>query len=135
MPTPMGACMAHKIAKLLLEHAESFLERKQAVKSAMQLGMPLNEIEDYLDWLESVRTRMTPGDDGSEPPSTKSDDAPGPSSSAELDETPAKDQQAPVSSEDPSAPRVDGLPGGPANSAQHVEKPIEAEEEHPGRRV
>ena len=32
-----------------------FLERTEAIKSAVALGMPLNEIEEYLDWLDSVR--------------------------------------------------------------------------------
>ena len=50
-----GLGMAHEIAKLLLEHAETFLERTEAIKSALSLGMPLNEIEEYLDWLDSVR--------------------------------------------------------------------------------
>jgi DNA-binding transcriptional MerR regulator len=49
--------MPHEIAKLLLEHAETFLERSEAVKSALRLGMPLNEIEEYLDWLDVVRSR------------------------------------------------------------------------------
>lgn len=49
--------MSHEIAKLLLEHAESFLERTEAIKAALSLGMPLNEIQDYLDWLDSVRGR------------------------------------------------------------------------------
>jgi hypothetical protein len=49
--------MAHEIAKLLLEHSRTFLERAEAVKSAMGLGMPLNEIEAYLDWLEMARSR------------------------------------------------------------------------------
>jgi len=52
--------MSHEIAKLLLEHAETFLERTEAVKSAVSLGMPLNEIQDYLDWLDSVRARKPP---------------------------------------------------------------------------
>jgi len=47
--------MSHKIAKLLLEHADTFLSRQQAIKSALELGMPLNEIEEYLDWLDYVR--------------------------------------------------------------------------------
>ena len=46
--------MAHEIAKLLLEQAGSFLERKQAVEAALKLGMPLNEIEAYLDWLDLI---------------------------------------------------------------------------------
>ena len=52
-----GLGMAHEIAKLLLEHAETFLERSEAIKSALSLGMPLNEIEEYLDWLETVRNQ------------------------------------------------------------------------------
>lgn len=47
--------MAHEIAKLLLEHAGTFLERTEAVKSAMAMGMPLNEIEEYLDWVDLIR--------------------------------------------------------------------------------
>jgi DNA-binding transcriptional MerR regulator len=47
--------MSHEIAKLLLEHAETFLERTEAIKSALTLGMPLTEIEEYLDWLDAVR--------------------------------------------------------------------------------
>ena len=49
--------MSHEIAKLLLEHAETFLERTEAIKSALSLGMPLNEIQDYLDWLDALRGR------------------------------------------------------------------------------
>lgn len=49
--------MAHEIAKLLLEHADTFLERTEAIETALSLGMPLHEIEEYLDWL-----------DGSQPP-------------------------------------------------------------------
>ena len=45
--------MAHKIAKLILEQAQTFLSRKQAVNAAFELGMPLDEIEAYLDWLDS----------------------------------------------------------------------------------
>jgi DNA-binding transcriptional MerR regulator len=48
--------MAHEIAKLLLEHAATFLDRQEAIKSALRLGMPLREIEEYLDWLDSTRT-------------------------------------------------------------------------------
>lgn len=47
--------MAHEIAKLLLEHAGTFLERSEAVRTALSLGMPLGEIEAYLDWLENLR--------------------------------------------------------------------------------
>ena len=50
--------MSHEIAKLLLEHAESFLDRSAAIKTALSLGMPLHEIEAYLDWLDMVRGPM-----------------------------------------------------------------------------
>ena len=46
--------MAHEIAKLLLEHAETFLARTEAIDTALSLGMPLNEIESYLDWLDQM---------------------------------------------------------------------------------
>lgn len=61
--------MSHEIAKLLLEHAENFLQRTEAIKSAMSLGMPLSEIEDYLDWLDTIRGRRPPG-----PPDERSDE-------------------------------------------------------------
>jgi hypothetical protein len=47
--------MAHQIAKLMLEKADTFLERTEAVETALSLGMPLREIEEYLDWLELVK--------------------------------------------------------------------------------
>jgi DNA-binding transcriptional MerR regulator len=50
--------MAHEVAKLMLEHAGTFLERTEAIKVAMNLGMPLNEIEDYLDWLDAMRGKL-----------------------------------------------------------------------------
>lgn len=49
--------MAHEIAKLLLDHADTFLERAEAVKSALKLGMPLHEIEQYLDWVDLVHSK------------------------------------------------------------------------------
>jgi hypothetical protein len=45
----------HEIAKLILEHAETLWERSEAISKALYLGMPLNEIEEYLDWLEMLR--------------------------------------------------------------------------------
>ena len=54
--------MAHEVAKLMLEHAGTFIERTEAIKVALSLGMPLNEIEAYLDWLDSMR------DAGAAPP-------------------------------------------------------------------
>jgi DNA-binding transcriptional MerR regulator len=47
--------MAHKIAKLMLEHAGTFLERTEAIRTALSLGMPIDEIEEYLDWLDATR--------------------------------------------------------------------------------
>ena len=38
----------------MLEHADTFLERTEAIKIALSLGMSLNEIEEYLDWLDLV---------------------------------------------------------------------------------
>ncbi len=52
--------MSHEIAKLLLEHADTFLARTEAVRSALALGMPLNEIEEYLDWVDLVRQKPAP---------------------------------------------------------------------------
>ncbi len=63
--------MAHEIAKLLLEHAGTALERDAAIRSAIYLGMPLHEIEEYLDWLDSVRPQ--PDEDAEEPPDAPKD--------------------------------------------------------------
>ena len=52
---PVIQTVAHEIAKLLLEHAGTFLQRQEAIQSALYLGMPLHEIERYLDWLDAVR--------------------------------------------------------------------------------
>lgn len=47
--------MAHEIAKLMLEQSGTFLERAEAIRTALFLGMPLKDIEEYLDWLDAVR--------------------------------------------------------------------------------
>lgn len=47
--------MAHEIAKLLLEHAGTALERGKAIQTAVQLGMPLSEVDEYLEWLSLLR--------------------------------------------------------------------------------
>ena len=49
--------MTHQIAKLLLEHADTFLKRTEAIETAMSLGMPLHEIEEYLDWVDAVKSQ------------------------------------------------------------------------------
>lgn len=54
--------MSHEIAKLLLEKAKTLADRLKAIQVAIQLGMPLDEIEEYLDWLDCV----TPPDRESE---------------------------------------------------------------------
>ncbi len=54
-PLDMSSAMAHKIAKLILEHADSIANRTTAIQKALDIGMPLREIENYLDWLDSIR--------------------------------------------------------------------------------
>lgn len=53
--------MAHEKAKLLLESSHSYLERIAAIQSALELGMPYDEIEDYLDWVELMRCEASSG--------------------------------------------------------------------------
>lgn len=62
--------MPHEIAKLLLEHATAPLDdvaeserlerqiakRAEVVKTALAMGMPLHEIEAYLEWLDMLRS-------------------------------------------------------------------------------
>jgi len=50
--------MSHEQAKRLLEQANSFKERLSAVRAAQALGMPLKEIEEFLDWLDAVRPEL-----------------------------------------------------------------------------
>ena len=64
--------MSHEIAKLLLEHAATFLERAEAIKSAISLGMPIAEIERYLDWLDLVGNRPQKPSANPAPPSDES---------------------------------------------------------------
>lgn len=47
--------MAHEIAKLLLEHAGTFLQRTEAVQAALEMGMPIDQIEEYLDWIDATK--------------------------------------------------------------------------------
>ena len=67
------ALMDHKIAKLLLEQADSFLDRTEAVKTALSLGMPLNEIEAYLDWLDASGLKREKKSDEGDPNSGDSE--------------------------------------------------------------
>lgn len=67
-----GLKMSHEIPKLLLEHAGTFLERREAIKTALSLGMPLDEIEAYLDWLDTVNGRRAKGPESEKGPSANS---------------------------------------------------------------
>ena len=49
--------MSYEIAKILLEHAQTFLDRTEAIQAALQLGMPINEIQAYLDWIDLMRSQ------------------------------------------------------------------------------
>ena len=57
LPFPEIIVVVHEIAKRRLEQADTFLERTKAIEAAMDLGMPLHEIEEYLDWLDMLRSR------------------------------------------------------------------------------
>jgi DNA-binding transcriptional MerR regulator len=52
--------MSHELAKTRLEKAETPVERREAVKAALSLGMSLSEIEEYLDWLDFMRSKTQP---------------------------------------------------------------------------
>ena len=52
-----SVAMVHEIARLVLEQADTFLSRQEAIRTALDMGMPLNEIEDYLDWLDIVQRK------------------------------------------------------------------------------
>ena len=67
--------MAHEIAKLLLEHAETFLGRTEAIETALSLGMPLQEIETYLDWLDQMQLSHKSSASPENPPSRKNENA------------------------------------------------------------
>jgi hypothetical protein len=66
--------MRHKIAKLMLEKAGTFLERAEAVRVALSLGMPLAEIEEYLDWLDATQGPPADGTSSDSKESPKSED-------------------------------------------------------------
>jgi len=50
--------MAHETAKQLLRRAVTPESRAEAIIAAMELGMPLLEIEDYLDWLDNLKPAL-----------------------------------------------------------------------------
>jgi DNA-binding transcriptional MerR regulator len=47
--------MAHETAKALLRQADGLSQRMDAIRAALAMGMPLTEIEAYLDWLDFNR--------------------------------------------------------------------------------
>lgn len=59
--------MAYKAAKELLCRARTPQKRQEAIREAMRLGMPLHEIEQFLDWLDS--NQRPPAVDEGNPPS------------------------------------------------------------------
>ena len=50
--TRWGNTMSHENLKVLLAQAVSPTEIEAAVKKSIEQGMPLHEIEQFLDWLE-----------------------------------------------------------------------------------
>ena len=66
--------MVHEIAKLLLEKSGTFLDRTQAIAAALSLGMPLHEIEEYLDWLDATRPQSN--DESASPTDSPPTDSP-----------------------------------------------------------
>ena len=47
--------MTHDEAKRFLREAKTPAARLEAIRAAIKLGMPLFEIESYLDWLDQRR--------------------------------------------------------------------------------
>ena len=50
--------MVQKDAKLILQRADTFVDRVKAVETAVSMGVPLSEIEECLDWLEGVKANQ-----------------------------------------------------------------------------
>jgi hypothetical protein len=46
---------AHEIARFALAYAVTLRERIAAIQAAVSLGMPLSQVEEYLDWLDANR--------------------------------------------------------------------------------
>jgi hypothetical protein len=51
--------MSHQKSKQLLDSARTLIERENAIQTAMNLGMPLHEIQEYLDWLDAQESAKT----------------------------------------------------------------------------
>ncbi len=54
-PGPVN--MTHELVKRMLQQAQTFEERAKAIKTALDQGMPLYEIEEFLDWLDMNRSQ------------------------------------------------------------------------------
>ncbi len=52
--------MTHEFSKRLLDRADTFELRQKAVRAAIGLGMPLDEIEAYLDWIDQQQKPIPP---------------------------------------------------------------------------
>jgi hypothetical protein len=61
--------MAHEVAKMHLAQARNLQQRAEAVRAAISLGMPLDQIEVYLDWLDFQRKGPLP--DSADAPSSQ----------------------------------------------------------------
>ena len=52
--------MSHDDAKRLLRQAATFDQRVEAVRKAFELGMPLWDIEEFLDWIDRLPAGHVP---------------------------------------------------------------------------
>ncbi len=59
--------MAHEAAKELLSKARTPEDRRTAIREAMRQGMPLIEIEEFLDWLDATGRGMNEHEDSTPP--------------------------------------------------------------------
>ena len=59
-----GRPMTFEILTTLFEQATTPRQRKEAVRLAFRMGIPLNTIEEYLDWLDSICANRKEASDG-----------------------------------------------------------------------
>jgi hypothetical protein len=52
--------VAYEDIKLLLAQAATVAERTEAIRAAISQGIPINQIEEYLDWFDTVHS-LPPG--------------------------------------------------------------------------
>ncbi len=53
-----GGIVSVDEARLLLSQAETYGDRRNAVAKALASGMPLHEIEEFLDWVDATRANL-----------------------------------------------------------------------------